>query len=73
MQHFRNPWVVLVFLVVVLILRQWEILLVLLGAEIVSQSLHEDRHHSGALFAGFVPKIIGVALVLAGSLCLKFL
>lgn len=62
MQHFKSKWTVLLFMTVALASWKWEVLLILLGAEICSQSLHESIHHPNGRFAHPVFRILGILL-----------
>lgn len=68
MQHFKSRWTILVFLAVVLISWKWQIVAILLGAELCSQSLHESIHHPNNKLASSVFRFLGLAIVIAGAL-----
>jgi hypothetical protein len=51
----------------VLVSRRWEILVILLGVELCSQSLHEKIHHPGSLFAEPFVRYLGILIALAGA------
>ena len=67
MQHFRNPWTILLFLVVALISWKWQVIAILLGAELCSQSLHERIHHPSGWFASARFRLIGIIIAGVGT------
>jgi uncharacterized membrane protein YczE len=71
MQHFLSPWTLVVIAVAALVSWRWEMLVIVLGVELCSQSLHESRHHPDGWFANYIFRLIGIVIAGAGAWFLK--
>ena len=71
MQHFMSPWTIAAILAVALLSGRWEVLVVVLGVEFCSQSLHESRHHPDGWFANPIFRLLGIAVAGVGAYLLR--
>lgn len=71
MQHFLSPWTLVVTAVVTLVSWRLEVLVIVLGVEFCSQSLHESRHHPDGWFANLLFRVIGIIIAGIGAWLLR--
>jgi hypothetical protein len=71
MQHFKSRWIILLILTVTLISWKWQVLVLLVGAEICSQSLHEKIHHPTQRLAHWSFRLIGILIAIIGAWYLR--
>jgi len=71
MQHFLNPWTIVVIAASALISWKWEVLIIILGVELCSQSLHESKHHPDGWFSSPAFRLVGIAIAVVGAWFLR--
>lgn len=71
MQHFLSPWILAVISIAALVSGRLEVLIIVLGVELCSQSLHESRHHPDGWLANLLFRIIGIVIAGIGAWFLR--
>ena len=71
MQHIYSKWIWPLLILPAIITGKWELLLILIGFVICSQSMHESIHHPTYFFARTRFRILGFLICLLGAYLIR--